>query len=96
MTPYYRTILAQTPSILSEPSSSTSGPLLEKMAAANKTKLAELDARLAEAEKTEGETEISEALRAKADHLTRIGDKVRPPLRLSEYGASTKLSYTLR
>jgi len=38
-------------------------------------KLAELDERLQEAEKTEGESEISEALRAKANYLTRIGHK---------------------
>ncbi|KAF7974274.1 hypothetical protein HWV62_13070 [Athelia sp. TMB] len=49
--------------------------LLAKMEEANVKKLAELDLRLQEAEKTEGESEISEALRAKADYLTRIGDK---------------------
>jgi len=36
-----------------------------------------LDDRLAEAEKTEGESEISDALKAKANHYTRIGDKDR-------------------
>jgi len=36
-----------------------------------------LDQRLAEAEKTEGESEISDALRAKANFFTRIGDKDR-------------------
>jgi hypothetical protein len=46
------------------------------METANKAKLESLDERLKEAEKTEGESEISDALRKKADHLTRIGDKV--------------------
>jgi len=35
-----------------------------------------LDDRLAEVEKTEGESEISDALKARANYLTRIGDKV--------------------
>ena len=33
--------------------------------------------RLAEAENVEGESEISDALKARANYLTRIGDKVR-------------------
>lgn len=49
--------------------------LLAKIEEGNAKKLAELDVRLQEAEKTEGESEISEALRAKADYLTRIGHK---------------------
>lgn len=49
--------------------------LLAQMEEANAKELARLDERLQEAEKTEGESEISEALRARADHLTRIGDK---------------------
>jgi len=44
----------------------------------NKDELQKIGDRLAEAEKQEGETEISDALRAKATYLTRIGDKVRP------------------
>ena len=43
----------------------------------NEEELAKLDARLEEAEKTEGESEISDALKARANYLTRIGDKVR-------------------
>ena len=42
----------------------------------NKDELQKIEDRLAEAEKQEGETEISDALRAKATYLTRIGDKV--------------------
>jgi 26S proteasome regulatory subunit N7 len=50
--------------------------LLESMEQANVEELKKLDERLAEAEKTEGESEISDALKARANHLTRIGDKV--------------------
>ena len=50
------------------------------MTARNKEELKKLDARLAEAEKTEGESEIADALRARATYLTRIGDKVRARL----------------
>ncbi|KDQ07046.1 hypothetical protein BOTBODRAFT_181020 [Botryobasidium botryosum FD-172 SS1] len=70
MAPYYRLLLAQSPGLL--PSSSSA---LDAMEAANKAELDKLDARLQEAEKTEGETEISDALRARASYLTRIGDK---------------------
>jgi len=47
------------------------------MEKANEEELKKLDERLAEAEKTEGETEIADALRARATYLTRIGDKDR-------------------
>ncbi len=52
------------------------------MEKSNAEELQKLDDRLAEAEKQEGESEISDALRARANYLTRIGDKVRayPPL----------------
>jgi len=51
--------------------------LLESMEKDNEEQLKKLDERLAEAEKQEGESEISDALKARANHLTRIGDKVR-------------------
>ncbi|TFK18523.1 hypothetical protein FA15DRAFT_709800 [Coprinopsis marcescibilis] len=41
----------------------------------NTEELGKLDERLEEARKREGETEISEALKARANYLTRIGDK---------------------
>ncbi|KAG8790320.1 hypothetical protein FRC12_012189 [Ceratobasidium sp. 428] len=50
---------------------------LTAMEARNKEELEKLDARLKEAEETEGETEISDALRARASYLTRIGEKDR-------------------
>jgi 26S proteasome regulatory subunit N7 len=51
--------------------------LLAEMEAANEEELKKLDERLAEAEKIEGESEISDALKARANYLTRIGDRVR-------------------
>jgi 26S proteasome regulatory subunit N7 len=91
MAPYYRYITST-----SDPSTSMSLPtnttaslpfdsrLYEEMASQNKEELDKLDARLAEAEKTEGESEIGDALRAKATYLTKIGDKVwRHRIRLS-------------
>lgn len=45
------------------------------MEAENTKDLAELDAKLADAEKNEGESEIRDALLAKAEYLTKIGDK---------------------
>ncbi len=70
MAPYYRSITS-TSSVLP-----LDKPLLESLEKANEDELKTLDDRLAEAEKTEGESEISDALKARANYLTRIGDKV--------------------
>lgn len=51
--------------------------LLPKLEALNKEELKKLDDKLEDAEKNLGETEISDALRAKALFLARIGNKVR-------------------
>ncbi|KAF8489860.1 PCI-domain-containing protein [Gautieria morchelliformis] len=82
MAPYYRYITSTSdPSTSTSLPTNTTAPLLfdarlhEEMASQNKDELDKLDARLAEAEKTEGESEIADALRAKATYLTRIGDK---------------------
>jgi 26S proteasome regulatory subunit N7 len=69
MAPYYK-IVTSTPALPLD------SALLEEMETKNKEQLVKLDERLAEAEKTEGESEISDALRAKADFYTRIGDRV--------------------
>lgn len=71
MGPYYRSITAASTAI---PLDKT---LLEDMEKENEEELKKLDQRLADAEKTEGESEISDALKARANHLTRIGDKER-------------------
>ena len=88
MAPYYRALIAlqHPPTTPGSPASPTTprqqiplpedNVLLEKMEAANAEELKKLDERLEEAEKTEGESEIADALRARATYLTRIGDKV--------------------
>ncbi|KAG9226449.1 hypothetical protein CCMSSC00406_0003328 [Pleurotus cornucopiae] len=72
MAPYYRTVTS---------ASSAAVPLddalISAMEKSNAEELQKLDERLAEAEKQEGESEISDALRARANYLTRIGDKDR-------------------
>ena len=70
MAPYYRVITSASSLLPLDQS------LLDSMEKDNAEKLKKLDDRLAEAEKTEGESEISDALKAKANHFTRIGDKV--------------------
>ena len=70
MGPYYKSVTSAS-NIL--PLDKT---LLAEMEAANEEELKKLDERLAEAEKIEGESEISDALKARANYLTRIGDKV--------------------
>jgi 26S proteasome regulatory subunit N7 len=70
MGPYYR-IITSASSLLPLDQS-----LLDSMEKDNEEELKKLDDRLAEAEKIEGESEISDALKARANYLTRIGDKV--------------------
>jgi 26S proteasome regulatory subunit N7 len=69
MAPYYRLVTSAGALALDS-------ELLESMEKDNEAELKKLDERLAEAEKQEGESEISDALKARANHLTRIGDKV--------------------
>ena len=70
MGPYYRVITSASSLLPLDQS------LLDSMEKENAEELKKLDDRLAEAEKTEGESEISDALKARANHFTRIGDKV--------------------
>lgn len=73
MGPWYKSITnAGSGSIIPLDSS-----LLATLEKSNDEELKRLDERLAAAEKTEGETEISDTLKARANYLTRIGDKVR-------------------
>ena len=75
MAPYYKIVTSHSALVLDQ-------TLLDTMEQQNKDELQKIEDRLAEAEKQEGETEISDALRAKATYLTKIGDKVchpRPP-----------------
>lgn len=55
------------------------GDLLNKMKKANEEELKRLDEVLEDAEKNLGESEIRDAMMAKAEYLIRIGDKVTPP-----------------
>ncbi|KAJ2936264.1 hypothetical protein H1R20_g832, partial [Candolleomyces eurysporus] len=85
MGPWYRSLTTAASSSSASASASTSistslslpldSKLLAELESANEQELKRLDERLADAEKTEGETEISDALKAKANYLTRIGDK---------------------
>ena len=70
MAPYYKSITAVSSFLPLDQG------LLEETEKINAHQLTQLDQRLADAEKTEGESEISDALRARANYLTRIGDKV--------------------
>lgn len=58
--------------------------LLNKMKKANEEELKRLDDVLEDAEKNLGESEIRDAMMAKAEYLIRIGDKVTPPLSTHE------------
>ena len=70
MAPYYKSITAVSSFLPLDQE------LFEETEKINADQLSQLDQRLADAEKTEGESEISDALMARANYLTRIGDKV--------------------
>ncbi|KAG9310573.1 26S proteasome subunit RPN7-domain-containing protein [Chiua virens] len=70
MVPYYR-LVTSSGALVSD------ATFLDEMEKANEEELNRLDEWLAEAEKTEGESEISDALKARANHLTRTGDRER-------------------
>ena len=70
MAPYYRLVVAANVLPLDQ-------ALLDKLEKENSAELEGLDKVLKEAEETEGESDIADALRAKASYLTRIGEKVR-------------------
>jgi len=70
MAPYYRIVTATSSLPLDQ-------SLLDSMDKENTEELQKIDDRLAEAQKTEGESEIADALKARATYLTRIGDKDR-------------------
>lgn len=70
MGPYYK-IVTSTNALPLDPS------LLSSLEASNAATVASLDDRLSEAQKQEGESDIADALRARANHFVRIGDKER-------------------
>ena len=69
MAPYYR-IVSSTDAL------SLDKTLLEELEKANVEELTKLDERVEDAKKQEGESDIADALRAKANYYTKIGDKV--------------------
>jgi 26S proteasome regulatory subunit N7 len=68
MAPFYKSITSS-PAVLKP-----DVELLASLEKSNQVELSALDARLASAQETEGESEISDALKARANYLTRIGD----------------------
>ena len=70
MAPYYRLVVAANVLPLDQ-------ALLDKLEKENSAEVERLDQVLKEAEETEGESDIADALRAKAIYLTRIGERVR-------------------
>lgn len=81
MAPYYRLVVAANVLPLDQ-------SLLEKLENDNAKELERLDKVLKEAEETEGESDIADALRAKASYLTRIGEKVGANLYISKSATS--------
>lgn len=69
MAPYYETLCKELKWQLDS-------DLLSKMKKANEEELKRLDDVLEDAEKNLGESEIRDAMMAKAEYLIRIGDKV--------------------
>ncbi len=68
MTPYYKTVCKQ----LHVPVDQS---LVNLMQAANDARLKELDENIKKAEESDGDTEIREAMIAKAHYLSKIGNK---------------------
>jgi hypothetical protein len=66
--------------------------LLAKLKAANESELKKLEDKLTDAQTNLGETEISDALLAKADYLSKIGEKVALLLSLPTLSLSLSLS----
>jgi 26S proteasome regulatory subunit N7 len=79
MAPYYR-VVASTGALKMD------DELLKKMEKENEEELEKFDKRLKDAEETEGESEIGDALKAKAIYLTKIGERASYiPVHLVEY-----------
>ena len=70
MAPFYQ-------SLCSEAGRPVDSALLSKLQEANETELTRLEEALKDAQENLGDTEVRDALLAKAEYLTKIGDKVR-------------------
>lgn len=58
------------------PRDNQTSQLLTKLQQANKEKFDSFEAKLQDAKENQGETEVAEAIKARATHLAQIGDKV--------------------
>ena len=63
-------------SLCSDVGRAVDSALLEELQASNKTELVKLDEAIRDAEENLGDTELKDALTAKAEYLCKIGDKV--------------------
>lgn len=63
----------------SEIDNGNQGTLYKQLKNKNDEELKKLQDKIEDAETNLGETELSDALRAKASYLAKIGEKVRPP-----------------
>lgn len=74
--------------------------LLNKMKKANEDELKRLEDELEDAEKNLGESEIRDAMMAKAEYLCRIGDKVsegfKPGFSFSDVHIEKDIKYALK
>lgn len=68
MAPYYKIVTSTNALPLDQ-------TILESLEKANEEELKKLDDKLEEAKTQEGESDIADVLRARANHFTRIGDK---------------------
>ncbi len=69
--------------------------LLEKMKGENENKLKQLEANLQDAIKNLGESEVRDAMQAKAAFFTKIGDKVEDQFKLTRYQENAISQYRL-
>lgn len=58
------------------PRDNQTSQLLTKLQQANKEKFDSFEAKLQDAKENQGETEVAEAIKARATYLAQIGDKV--------------------
>lgn len=88
MAPWFQHLTSSSSSSGSSATLPADDALLSRLQAKNKEELDRLQASLEDAQLNLGETEISDALRAKALYLARIGDKVRSTSAQPEHASS--------
>lgn len=73
----------------------TDGSLQKTLAGKNEEELKRLDEKIADAEQNHGETELSDALRAKASYIAKIGETVRAGSPLNRNDEGRALTYVV-